>query len=47
LAFQQSQPVPALCEAEYTVQGTGQKVFDLTFHAAEDGAEKATSEKPD
>jgi len=29
----------ALCEAECTVQGIGQKVFDLTFPLTEDGAD--------
>ena len=41
--FQDKQPVSFLREAECTVQGTGQKVFDLTFHVMEDEAEKATS----
>jgi hypothetical protein len=43
--FQHNQPVSALSEAKCTVQGTGQKVFDLTFYATEDAAEKVTSEK--
>lgn len=41
--FQDNLPVSLLREAECTVQGTGQKVFDLTFHVAEDGAEEATA----
>lgn len=45
--FEHNQPRSALREAKCTVQGTGQKVFDLTFHATKDGAEKATSAKPD
>lgn len=39
--FQQNQPASALREAQCTVQGTEQKVFDLEFHATEDGAETA------
>lgn len=31
--FQSNQPESALCEAECSVQGTGEKVFTLTFHA--------------
>jgi hypothetical protein len=42
--FQQNQPVSALCKAECTVQGTGQKVFDLIFHTTENGTEKATTQ---
>ncbi|HZX16146.1 MAG TPA: hypothetical protein VFF22_04655 [Pseudomonas sp.] len=45
--FQDNQPVSALREAECTVQGTGEKVFNLTFHATEDEREKTTSEKSD
>lgn len=41
--FQHNQPVSFLRAAECTVQGTGQKVFDLTFHVVEDGAEKVSS----
>jgi hypothetical protein len=37
--FQHNQPVSALREVECTVQGTGQKVFDLIFHAIEDETE--------
>lgn len=33
--FQHNQPVSALCGAECSVQGTGEKVFTLTFHAKE------------
>jgi len=43
--FQHNQPVSALHEAKCTIQGTGQKVFDLTFHATEDRGEQAKSEK--
>lgn len=43
--FQHNQPVSALREAECSVQGTGEKVFNLTFHTIGDSAEKATSEK--
>lgn len=43
--FQHNQPVSALREAECSVQGTGEKVFNLTFHTTEDEVEKTTTEK--
>jgi hypothetical protein len=39
LAFQHNQPVSALLSAECTLQGTGHKVFELTFHLEEDKTE--------
>src|SRR5690606_13488244 len=44
-AFQHNQPVSALREAECLVQGSREKVFNLTFHTIEDGIEKTASEK--
>lgn len=40
-AFQHNQPVSALSEAECIVQGSREKVFNLTFHTIEDGVEKS------
>lgn len=47
LQFENKHPVSALCSAECIVQGTGQKVFDLKFHATGHRVENASSEKPD
>lgn len=38
--FQNHHPVSALHEAECKIQGTGEKVFTLTFHTVENKAEK-------
>lgn len=43
--FQHNQPVSALREVECLVQGSREKVFNLTFHTIEDGVEKAASER--
>nr|WP_300313291.1 hypothetical protein [Halomonas sp.] len=40
--FQHNQPASALHEVKCTVQGTGEKVFDLTFYTIEDEAERTT-----
>ncbi len=42
--FQHNQPASALLEACCSVQGTGQKVFDLTFHPTNDEEESDVSE---
>lgn len=42
--FQHNLPASALREAECTVQETGQKVFNLTFHTSDGDGEKARSE---